>query len=63
MTEIFEGLSVIGYSLDEEDRVVHQLDSLPDSYSMLVTALEASQNVPKWTLVTERLIYDEKKLE
>ena len=26
---------------------------------MLVTALEASQDVPKWALVTERLLYEE----
>ena len=39
-------LSVIGDSLNEEDRVVHLLASLPESY-MLVTALEASQDVPK----------------
>ena len=28
---------------------------------MLVTALEASQDVPKWSLVTERLLYEENK--
>ena len=45
MIETFDELSVIGDSLNEEDRVVH-LASLPESY-MLVTALEASQDVPK----------------
>ena len=47
MTETFDELSVIGDSLYEEDRVVHLLASLPESYDMLVTALEASQDVPK----------------
>ena len=61
MTETFDELSVIGYSLNEEDRVVHLLASLPESY-MLVTALEASQDVLKWTLVTERLLYEENKM-
>ena len=60
MTETFDKLSVIGVSLNEEDRVVH-LASLPESY-MLVTALEASQDVPKWALVTERLLYEENKM-
>ena len=56
MTETFDELSVIGDSLNEEDRVVHLLVSLPKSYDILVTALEASQDVPKWDLVTERLL-------
>ena len=47
MTETFDELSVIGDSLNEENRVVHLLSSLPESY-MLVKALEASQDVPKW---------------
>ena len=62
MTETFDELSVIGYSLNEEDRVVHLLASLSESYDMLVTALEASQDVPKWALVTERLLYEENKM-
>ena len=56
MTETFDELSVIGDSLNEEDRVVHLLVSFPESYDMLVTALEASQDVPKLALVTERLL-------
>ena len=47
MTETFDELSVIGDSLNEEDRVVHLLASLPEFYDMLLTALEASQDVPK----------------
>ena len=63
MTEIFEAHAVIGDTLTKEDRVVHLLASLPDSYNMLVTALEAqSKNVPKWELVTERLLHEELKL-
>ena len=63
MTKTFEKLSVIGDSLNEEDRVVHLLTSLPESYDMLETALEASQEVPKWALVTERLLYEENKMK
>ena len=62
MTETFDELSVIGDSLNEEDRVVHLLARLPESYDMLVTALEANQDVPKWALVTKRLLYEENKM-
>ena len=64
MTEIFEELAVIGDAVSEEDRVVHLLASLPKSFDMLVTALEAqSDTVPKWELVTERLLHEESKLK
>ena len=62
MIETFDELSIISDSLNEEVRVVHLLASLPKSYDMLVTALEASQDVPKWALVTERLLYEENKM-
>ena len=47
MAEIFNGLSVIVNPIAEEDRVVQLLASLPDSYIILVTALEANEDVPK----------------
>ena len=53
MTEIFEKLSVIVDSIDDEDKVVLFLASLTDPYDMLVTAFVASQDVPKWVLVCE----------
>ena len=62
MTEIFEELSVIGDPIEEEDRVVHLLASLPPSYDMLVTALEASAEVPRLEIVTERLLHVERKM-
>ena len=40
-TELFNELSVIGVPTEEEDKVVTLLASLPDSFNMLVTALEA----------------------
>ena len=44
--------------------MVHLLASLPKSFDMLVTALEAqSDTVPKWELVTERLLHEESKLK
>ena len=62
MTEVFEALAVIDDAVSEEDQVVYLLASLPASYEMLVTALEAqSEAVPKWELVTERLRHEEQK--
>ena len=61
MTEVFNELAVIGDELDEEDWVVHLLASLPEMYSTLVTALEASENVPSMQVVIDRLIYEERK--
>ena len=61
MTEIFEELAVVGDPVNEEDRVVHLLASLPESYDMVVTALEANAEVPKMAIVTERLLNQERK--
>ena len=63
MTEVFDSLSVVEDPISEEDRVVHLLASLPDSYNVLVTALEASEDVPKMEVVTERLLHEERKLK
>ena len=61
LTEIFNELSVVGDVITDEDRVVHLLASLPDSYNVLATALEASEEVPKMEIVTERLLHEERK--
>ena len=63
MTEIFDSLSVVGNPVPEEDRIVHLLPSLPDSCNVLVTALEASEDVPKMAVVMERLLHEERKLK
>ena len=63
MTEVFEALAVIDDPVSEEDQVVHLLASLPETYDMLVTALEANAEVPKMELVTERLLHEERKLK
>eukprot|EP00731_Ephydatia_muelleri_P016374 Em0009g798a len=47
MTELFDDLTVAGETVSDEDRVVYVLASLPDSYNVLVTALEANAEVPK----------------
>ena len=53
LTEIFNELLIIGDNIDDEDRVFYLLASLPDSYEMLVTALEANTEVPNMETVTE----------
>ena len=63
MVEVFDELAVIGDAIEEEDRVVQILANLPDSYNMLVTALEANAEVPKLELVTERLLHEERKMK
>ena len=61
LTELFEELAVIGDPMKEEDQVVHLLASLPDSFNVLVTALESNADVPKMEVVTERLLHEERK--
>ena len=61
MTEICDELSAIGEPVNEEDRVIYLLASLPESYNVLVTTLEANAEVPRLELVTERLIHYESK--
>ena len=59
LTKIFDELSIIGDPLDKENQVVHLLASSPESYDMLVTALEASPDILKLKIVTERLLHEE----
>ena len=61
MTELFNEFSVIGAPIEEEDKVVTLLASLPDSCNMLVTALEANAEVPSMEVVTKRLIHEDRK--
>ena len=61
MTELFNELAIVGDAIDDEDRVVYLLASLPGSFSTLVTALEANKDVPKMEVVTERLLHAERK--
>ena len=62
LTETFNELSIVGDTITDEDRVVHLLASLPDSYNVLVTALEAGAEVPSMEMVTERLLHEERKI-
>ncbi|KAK3893175.1 hypothetical protein Pcinc_003000 [Petrolisthes cinctipes] len=51
MTEIFNELSVIGDQMNEEDRMVHLLASLPESYDMHWKQILKFQ---KWNLSQKR---------
>ena len=61
MIELFNELAIVGDVIEEEDRFVYLLASLPDSFNTLVTALEANKDVPKMEVVTERILYAERK--
>ena len=45
----------------EEDQVICLLASLSESFGVLITALEASSEVPKMDVVMERLLHEERK--
>ena len=62
MIENFEESCVIG-DIIEEDWVIYFLASLPDSFNMLVTALEANAELPRREIVTKRLLYEETKIK
>ena len=53
MTDIFNGLLVIGDPVSDEDWVVHLLASLPDSFNIDVPAFDVNPQVPKIEVVTE----------
>ena len=64
MTEIFNELAVIAESVSDEDKVMYLLAGLPESYDVLVTALESgSDTVPALEMVTERLLREKQKLK
>ena len=63
MSEIFQELAIIGYPVDEEDRVTQVISSLPESYDMLVTALEASPEIPNMETITEKIIHEKGKIK
>ena len=61
MKEITDRLAAIGAPIAEEDQVVTLLGSLPESYSTLVTALEARVDDVQLNFVQQALIHEEQK--
>ncbi len=57
ITELFRSLAEMDSPLTEKDTMVYLLASLPDSFGVLVTALEVSPDVPTMDAVTERLLH------
>ena len=63
MIELFDALSVAGETIKDEDRVVYLLVSLLDSYYVLVTALEANEDVPKLEVIIECTLHQERTFQ
>ncbi len=61
MKELTDRLAAIGAPIAEEDQVVTLLGSLPPSYSVLVTALEARVDDVKLNFVQQALTHEEQK--
>ena len=61
MMELFNELAIVGDVIQDEDRVIYLLTSQPDSFSTLVTVLEANEEVPKMEIVVERILHEERK--
>ena len=49
--------------MKEESKVITLLDSLPDKYEALVTALETLDTVSTWDSVSQKLLHHEEKLK
>ena len=62
MKEITDRLAAIGAPISEEDQVVTLLGSLPQSYSTLVTALEARVDDKRLNFVQQALIHEKQKI-
>lgn len=62
MLDLFNELAFVWDTLSKKDHVIHLLVSLPDSYNVPVTALEANEKVPILEVVVER-ITKKKKLK
>ncbi len=61
LTELFHALAEQDAPLSEEDRVIYFLANLPESFTVIVTAFEANDKVPKMKIVTERFLNEERK--
>ncbi len=59
ITELFRSLAETNSPLTEEDKKVYFLASLPDSFGVLGTVLEASPGMLTVDVVTERLLHQE----
>lgn len=60
MSELLDEISRVAEPVKQEERVMCLLASLPPGYKTLVTALQASEEVPKMSVVIERLLQEEK---
>ena len=61
MMKLFNELAIVGDVIQDEGHVIYLLASLSDSFSMLVTALEANKEVSMVEMITERILHEERK--
>ena len=61
MVEMSNKLSIVGDVITDKDRVVYLLASLPESFNILVIALESNPSAME--IIIERLIHEERKLK
>ena len=59
--ETCDELAVVGDPLQDANKVIYLLASLPESFDTIVTAMEAQDKVPEWDNVIEKLLHEEKK--
>ena len=63
MLELFNELAIVGDNISDDDRVVYLLASLPESFDVLVTALEACTTVPQMEYSNREIAPYRKKAE
>ena len=61
--ELYDELAVVGGTIEEEDKVLNLLASLPDRYSTLVTALEAQDSIQSFECVKTKLLHEYEKFK
>uniref|UniRef100_A0A1X7TX38 Uncharacterized protein n=1 Tax=Amphimedon queenslandica TaxID=400682 RepID=A0A1X7TX38_AMPQE len=60
MTELFNGLAVLGDAIYEKHKAIYLLESYQNPTTLL-TALEANETVPKMKIVMNRILHTERK--
>ncbi|KAF0730464.1 hypothetical protein Ae201684P_021936 [Aphanomyces euteiches] len=61
MKTLSEQLEAVGAPVGEEDLVITLLCNLPESYEVLITALESRSDALPWEFVTSRMLHEEMK--
>ena len=62
ITEVFQELALLDATINDEDKVIILLSSLPEPFDVTVTALEAQTIIPNWNTVADTLRRESEKL-